>query len=149
MRDNRILRLICALACSSCFLFAKALKFFVYFQVKLDCSWIRHNTINVNTIGVKGRLIVCYNRGQKLLRLLFLFCFLIFIKEIRGGQPEISTDNMGYLNSVLSPSKQVYADDAPVSGGGLRWKLLISFQSTFRSRNVLVRPVCLLSSLLV
>ena len=27
---------------------------------------------------------------------------------------------MGYLNSVLSSSSQVHAEDAPVSGGGLR-----------------------------
>lgn len=27
---------------------------------------------------------------------------------------------MGYLNSVLTPSTQVHADDPPVSGGGLR-----------------------------
>jgi len=30
-----------------------------------------------------------------------------------------SSDNMGYLNSVLSSSSQVHAEDAPVSGGGL------------------------------
>ncbi|KAF5748099.1 hypothetical protein HS088_TW04G00048 [Tripterygium wilfordii] len=29
---------------------------------------------------------------------------------------------MGYLNSVLSSSSQVYAEDGPVSGGGLRKK---------------------------
>ncbi|KAG6772923.1 hypothetical protein POTOM_024353 [Populus tomentosa] len=31
----------------------------------------------------------------------------------------VLTTGMGYLNSVLSSSSQVYADDAPVSGGGL------------------------------
>ncbi|XP_062025096.1 probable protein phosphatase 2C 59 isoform X1 [Rosa rugosa] len=31
----------------------------------------------------------------------------------------IPSNNMGYLNSVLSSSSQVHADDAPVSGGGL------------------------------
>ncbi|KAF2293476.1 hypothetical protein GH714_002133 [Hevea brasiliensis] len=40
-------------------------------------------------------------------------------EKIRGGLPEIYSKNMGYLNSVLSSSNQVHADDAPVSGGGL------------------------------
>lgn len=32
---------------------------------------------------------------------------------------------MGYLNSVLSSSSQVHADDSPASGGGLRLILLL------------------------
>jgi hypothetical protein len=40
-------------------------------------------------------------------------------------------EGMGYLNSVLSSSSQVYADDAPVSGGGLRFFLIISSLSLF------------------
>lgn len=42
-------------------------------------------------------------------------------KEIGGGQLVNSSNNMGYLNSVLSSSSQVHAEDEPVSGGGLRF----------------------------
>ena len=42
------------------------------------------------------------------------------VKEIGGRQLVNSSNNMGYLNSVLSSSSQVHAEDAPVSGGGLR-----------------------------
>ncbi|XWS72789.1 hypothetical protein CRYUN_Cryun02cG0070900 [Craigia yunnanensis] len=48
------------------------------------------------------------------------FCyFLIWIQGIRGEDFESSSNNMGYLNSVLQSSSQVYAEDGPVSGGGL------------------------------
>lgn len=41
---------------------------------------------------------------------------------------EYSTCDMGYLNSVLSPSSQVHAaDDTPVSGGGLRFVNVVNF----------------------
>ena len=33
---------------------------------------------------------------------------------------------MGYLNSVLTSSSQVHADDGPVSGGGLRFTFRIT-----------------------
>ena len=49
-----------------------------------------------------------------------IFPLLILIREIRIGQIGDRSDTMGYLNPVLSSSSQVHADDAPVSGGGLR-----------------------------
>lgn len=55
-----------------------------------------------------------------------VFHRLLSIEEIRGGQFVNSSNNMGYLNSVLSSSSQVHADDAPVSGGGLR--LILCFR---------------------
>lgn len=47
------------------------------------------------------------------------------VKEIGGGQLVNSSNNMGYLNSVLSSSSQVHAEDEPVSGGGLRFFFLV------------------------
>lgn len=49
-----------------------------------------------------------------------LFVCSILIEEIGAGHFQ-SLDNMGYLNSVLSCSSQIHAaEEAPVSGGGLR-----------------------------
>ena len=55
-----------------------------------------------------------------------LFLFLFLIDE--SGQIEISREDMGYLNSVLSAASQVHADDSPVTGGGQRlFFLLLTF----------------------
>jgi len=54
--------------------------------------------------------------------LLFLLHFLAKEAVVSENLVEYSTCDMGYLNSVLSPSSQVHAaDDTPVSGGGLRF----------------------------
>lgn len=61
-----------------------------------------------------------FGRKANLIVLLFLH-FLLLVKDLVSGFPEYSSCNMGYLNSVLSSSSQVHAaDDAPVTGGGLR-----------------------------
>ncbi|MBA0647309.1 hypothetical protein Goklo_015204, partial [Gossypium klotzschianum] len=48
-----------------------------------------------------------------------VFVISILRLGIRGGQFESSSNNMGYLNSVLQSSSQVHAEDGPVCGGGL------------------------------
>lgn len=64
-----------------------------------------------------------------------VFVISILTLGIRGGQFESSTNNMGYLNSVLQPSSQVHAEDGPVCGGGLRLLPFLSFYpSLLRSR---------------
>ncbi|CAI0376567.1 unnamed protein product [Linum tenue] len=64
------------------------------------------------------------NRLQLLLvvfRFFSLLLFLVSIKGIIAGEVDSCwvDGDMGYLNSVLSSSNQVYAEDGPVSGGGL------------------------------
>lgn len=44
---------------------------------------------------------------------------MVLIRRIEGLVLGILCRGMGYLNSVLSSSSQVHADDGPVSGGGL------------------------------
>lgn len=72
-----------------------------------------------NNIG-RNRVIHIIGSLNRAISVALIFHFLILVKEITSGQFEHSSNNMGYLNSVLSSSSQVHADDAPVSGGGLR-----------------------------
>jgi len=54
------------------------------------------------------------------LLVLFFLCSIL-IEGIGAGYVQ-SLDNMGYLDSVLSCSSQIHAaEEAPVSGGGLRY----------------------------
>jgi len=54
---------------------------------------------------------------------IYIHIIIVLGRECRGGWRSEGEENqelgMGYLNSVLSSTSQVYADDAPVSGGGL------------------------------
>lgn len=53
--------------------------------------------------------------------LLLLLTFCLSIEESVGLGLGDSSGGMGYFNTILSSSGQIHADDAPVSGGGLRF----------------------------
>ena len=107
-------------------------------QIKTwECLWLfiipkwPHLTLSVMiTWNLLHARISCIHARIALLFLHFLL--LLLVKEVAPENPEYSTCDMGYLNSVLSSSSQVHAaEDSPVSGGGLRFVLYPSF---FRSR---------------
>ncbi|KAF7138405.1 hypothetical protein RHSIM_Rhsim07G0168200 [Rhododendron simsii] len=73
-------------------------------------------------------------------RYIYVYIYIHIIVLARGWHCEGEEENqglgMGYLNSVLSSTSQVYADDAPVSGGGLSFSIAVHGDAPLRTADV-------------
>lgn len=59
---------------------------------------------------------------NRLALLLLTFCLPSILETAALDSGDSSAGGeMGYLNSIISTSGQLHADEAPVSGGGLRY----------------------------